>query len=81
VPAFNSFPDQLSQSHTLALRAGISQHSSRDEQFHEAMHIRMLYQQGPIEPVCFIVQAVPVVVASLRPAHFVTHYKHGQAEG
>src|SRR5271166_3703176 len=80
MPSFNSFPDQLSQRHPLALGADIPQQPPRDKYSHKPMHIRMLRKQRPIEPVGFSVLAISVVVAKLRAPNLIPHQQHGQTK-
>ena len=42
------------------------------------MHIRVLYEQRPIEPIRFVVLTVSVVVAVLRAPDFIAHQEHGK---
>src|SRR4029077_19065507 len=44
------------------------------------MHIRVLQEQAPIEPMRFVVLTVSVVVPVLGSANFITHQEHGKAK-
>src|ERR1700741_4166199 len=44
------------------------------------MHIRVLQEQRPIEPIRFVVLTVSVIVATLRSTDFIAHQEHGKAQ-
>src|SRR6516165_4921117 len=44
------------------------------------MDVRVLSEQGPVEPTGLIVLAVRIIVAALRSPHFIAHHKHGQTK-
>src|SRR5690348_16521763 len=44
------------------------------------MHIRVLREQRPVEPIPFVVLTISVVVAVLSSPDFVAHQEHGKAK-
>ena len=44
------------------------------------MYIRVFTEQGPIEPIDFVVLTVGIVIAVLRSPNFIAHYEHRQAK-
>ena len=80
VPGFDCLQEKLVQALALIFGIDVSQQPPRNEQFHKTVQIRMLRDQGPIEPTGLIVLAVGVVVAQLGPAHFVAHQDHGHTQ-
>src|SRR5882724_3631638 len=71
--------DQLVQSYLVALERQNARGTEGYELFDEAMNFRMPRNGGPVEPRGFIVEAVRVVVATLRAADLIAHEQHGGA--
>src|SRR6516164_8808905 len=44
------------------------------------MDVRVLSEQGPVEPTGLIVLTVRIIVAVLRSPHFIAHHKHWQTK-
>src|ERR1700745_4165557 len=44
------------------------------------MHIRVLPDQPPIDPIGFVVLTVGIVIAALGSSDFIAHEKHGQTK-
>src|SRR5271166_5536138 len=65
------------------LRSASTSRSCRrgGEQCDESVHVRVLGDQGPVEPTDVFVLAVGVVVAALGAARFVAHQDHWGTEG
>src|ERR1700752_2107116 len=81
MPAHRPLANQLNQGHPLAFWGGFSKQSSRDEQLHKAVHIRIPPEQGPIKPVGLVILAVSVVISVLRSPGLISHQEHGNSKG
>src|ERR1700746_1298286 len=81
MPAHRPLANQLNQRHPPAFWGCVSKQSSRDEQLHKAMHIRVPPQQGPIEPIYFVILTVSVVISLLSSPGLISHQEHGNSKG
>ena len=67
------------QGHVEPLDRQVAIHAQRDELSNEAVKIRVLFDQRPIEPGNLIVLAEGIVVSALGAPHFVSHQQHRRA--
>ena len=79
--ADEAIADAIQLARPLPFVCHVAQQPPGEKEFHEPVHVRVLLDQRPVEPVGLGVVAVEVVVPALGPADLVAHEDHGHAQG